>query len=146
MFILRSSKTHWKDVKPQIIKINSQAYDPVSKMKKKHGGNPKLRCNGKSFCPFQIIKQFVKVRQTRKKDEEQFFIFADRSAVQAQHYRSMLKQTIEAVGLNSKNYECHSTRAGRSLDLLEMGLSVSVIQKLGRWSSNAVYIYLKTDF
>ena len=57
--------------------------------------------------------------------------------------RSVLKTAIKRMGLNPSLYTVHGTRGGRANDLLSMGLSVEAIKKLGRWKSNAVYVYLK---
>ena len=35
----------------------------------------------------------------------------------------------------------HGIRLGHVTDLLNLGVSVETIKKLGRWKSNAVYVY-----
>ena len=45
LFVLRTSKTHWLDVKPQTVKITSTALSPHGKIHE---------CN-KKLCPFQIF-------------------------------------------------------------------------------------------
>ena len=47
-------------------------------------------------------------------------------------------------GFNQGLYNCQSLRIGRASDLLKLALSVETIKKLGRWSSNAVFTYLRT--
>ena len=37
----------------------------------------------------------------------------------------------------------HGICAGHACDLLDLGLSVEAIKKIGHWRSNAVYKYLK---
>ena len=136
MFVLHSSKTHGKDGKPQIIKINSSDIQ-ITDMEKERKN---LETN--SICPFEILKQYVMVRRTRRSDKEQFFVFHDRSPVMPHQFRSLLKELIKNIGLDSSLYGTMSMRAGRSVDLMAAGLSVESIKSLGRWKSSAVYRYL----
>ena len=57
--------------------------------------------------------------------------------------RQILKTSLCQCGFNPKNYCVHGLRAGRVVDLLRYGVPIDMIKKLGRWSSNAVYKYLK---
>ena len=140
LFILRSSKMHTKGRKPQIIKISSNKSNQVEQ------ADEYLLPSNESieFCPFELVKNYIAVRKLRKNDTEQFFVFRDRSPVKPHHFRNVLKQAITRIGLNSNLYESRGIRAGRSIDLLKMGLSVETIKKIGRWKSNAVYTYLLT--
>ena len=45
--------------------------------------------------------------------------------------------------LDPSLYSCQGVRLGYALDLLDMGLSVETIKKMGRWRSNAIYEYFK---
>ena len=129
MFVLRSSKTHCKGDKPQVVKISGEKLDDYKK---------NLACD----CPFELLKRYVAVRRSCRNIEEQFFIFRDRSPVTAQNMRSTLKDVLKAANFNISCYDTHSMRAGRAVDLLSMKVDVSTIAKLGRWSSNAVFTYL----
>ena len=70
LLILRSSKTHTKGCKPQMVKISST--DKIETVARKIG--PYL-------CPFTLLQQFIKVRRKQLSPQEQFFIFRDRSPV-----------------------------------------------------------------
>ena len=132
MFVLHSSKTHNPSQTPQIIKITaSPTAESVSKRK-----NNKL-------CPFTLIQNYIDIRDPYASDNEQFFVFADRSPVMAHHYRTVFKKLIVLCNLDSRLYSCHGTRAGHATDLLEMGISVETIRLFGRWKSNSIYAYLK---
>ena len=134
-FVLHTSKTHSKSNWPQQIKIT--------------GLNAKLTPNTATFrihheiCPFMLLRNYIGVRNKRQSDQQQFFIFKDGSPVTPYHFRRTLKAVITHIGLNPDLYQTHSMRAGRSMDLLDMGLSVETIKKLGRWRSNAVFTYLR---
>ena len=98
MFILRTSKTHWHDVKPQIIKISGHW--------KKEDVNAFDR-----FCPFQLLLNYTEVRGAFLDNNEQFFIFCDHSPVTppicAQYYMSALR-------IEKKFYNTMSFRIGES--------------------------------
>ena len=83
MFVLRTSKTHWCDIKPQIITITAT---PLV------ADNAPVKI--RMFCPFQLLRNYIKARRTRasKCSTEQFFIFRDRSAVKPEHVRKVLKE------------------------------------------------------
>ena len=124
LFVLHISKTHNKGSKPQTIKISSET------------------SSNKFCCPFWAVKQFVLIRK-KFINNKQFFIFRDRSPVTPAHFRAVLAKAIKWNKLNPLSYSSQGFRAGRSSDLLDLGLSVETIQKLGRWKSSAVYTYLR---
>ena len=125
LFILHTSKTHWKNDKPQMVKITSH------------------RAIDKGFCPFALLRQFASQRGPYRDISEPFFIFCDRQPVKPDHMRICLRSTIKMIGLNEQLYSVHSLRVRRSSDLFLMGLSVETIKKLGHWKSNTVYRYLR---
>ena len=140
-FVLHTSKTHWKDVKLQIIKINGSEFDPTGKRLEM---SSILKDNQQHLlCPFTMIKYFVDVCKQRISDDEEFFIFRDRSPVTAEHMHLVLKNSLQILGLDADLYNLHSFRIGHCGDLYDMGVSVETIKKLGRWKSSIVYNYLK---
>ena len=130
MIILWTSKTHWKNVKPQIVKINSITANHATSKKNCH-------------CPFELLKDFAVRRKSFKSTAEQFFVFHDRSPVTSVIFNRVLTKTVVACGFKAELYSGTSFRAGRALDLFEIGISVETIKKLGRWKSNAIYRYFK---
>ena len=130
LFVLRSSKTHGRYNKPQLIKI--------AMMKKKQN----LKDQELHPCPYKYLKDFIFIRPKYKNSQEQFFVFADNSHVSDTHIRVLFKKILGLAGFNQNLYSFHGLRSGRSHDLLNCGISIEAIKKLGRWSSNAVYNYL----
>ena len=143
LFILRSSKTHGKGNKPQMIKISSESRKDACKNNLPTGAIQNFKVAAADlYCPFKAVQDFVKVRRRRIAYDEQFFIFRDRSPVKPYHFRAYLKKVLKSLGIDQTLYNPHSLRAGRSVDLLKLGVSVETIKKLGRWKSNTVYAYL----
>ena len=133
-FILRSSKTHWMDTKPQTIKITSS----VTGRDNQDSLEPELR-----FCPYQLIKRYMSFRKWKKSKLEPFYVFQDRSPVKPFHVRTVLKKMLTLISLDAANYGTHSFRIGRSIDLYHAQVEIATIKKLPRWTSNIMYVYLK---
>ena len=127
MLILYSSKIHNVNVLPQKIKV-SQTTGKEGKQ---------------FFCPFLTIRKFLHLRGPYVHDDEQFFIFQDRSPVKPIHVHNLLRILLKKLTLNADLYDCHSVRAGRASQLIKLGYTVDEVKRLGRWKSNAVYKYIK---
>ena len=115
MFVLHSSKTHGKYSTPQMIKINC-----VDISKNRDDLKQQYRYNSTTIdniCPFTIINDYIASRTGYKVINEPFFIFKDRSPIKAENMRLVLKHILTKAGLESKYYNTHSLRAGRSVDL-----------------------------
>ena len=126
--ILYTSKTHDKSNRSQEIKISSS--ESTGKREK-------------FFCPFQLLRSFMKLRGCYNSDEDNLFIFSDgQTPVTQHHVRAVLKDAISALNLNSDLYNFTSFRIGRASDLLKFGFDIETIKRLGRWKSNTVYKYI----
>ena len=56
-----------------------------------------------------------------------------------------LRAVIERQGLDPREYALHSGRIGGATRLAAMGLSTYDIQRQGRWKSQAVGMYIRTN-
>ena len=135
MMILQSSKTHAKNMKPRIIKIDSLGGNHITPVVITEGAI--------SDCPFKILKEYLQVRNKYRSIDEQFFVFSDRTPVQPTQFNRLLKYLIKFTSLDSKPYSVHGLCMGRAADLLDMGVPVQTIMKLGRWKSSAIFTYLR---
>ena len=131
LFILRSSKTHGTYARPQLIKISTVEF--------KNG----IQNRPHRVCPYVTLCLYFKHRPRYFNTNEPLFIFKDLSPVTDSHMRSTLHLMLKLMGYKEFLYNCHSFCSGRSCDLLKFGVSVETIKKLGRWTSNVVYSYLK---
>ena len=123
--VLYSSKTHGKGNPPQKIRIAKQEYDKLD------------------YSPVDEINKFISVRPPYKEVNEQFFVFQDHSQVKPQHVRTLLREILGKLNLDSANYDTHSFRIGRATDQFRWGVDLERIKRHGRWESNAVYSYLR---
>ena len=142
VFILHTSKTHWTDSKPQIIKITSTNSVSADDNRFRSQGSKQSR-HQLEFCPFGIIKTYLSYRKKQRRNNmEQFFIFHDRSPVTPYHFRSTLWKVLLTAGVDPSFYDTKSFRSGCAVDLLDLGLSLESVKKIGWWKSNAVFTYL----
>ena len=132
LIILYSSKTHNQGMRPQKIKIISNRNERSGQYVKRH------------FCPFQLTNEYFELRGGFDTDEEQFFIFRDRTPVSPCHARKVLKDVLQNLGLEHENYGMHSFRVGRASDLIKYHYTIEEVKKMGRWRSNAVYRYIRS--
>ena len=128
MFVLYSSKTHGKESRPQKIKIQADTnHSSINR----------------NFCPFNIARNYLKIRGNYKADNEQFFVFSDNSPLKQCNARSVLKSCVKSLGLDYKLYSYHGIRAGRCTDLIQNTQNFEDVKRAGRWRSNTIYKYLK---
>ena len=130
--MLYSSKTHGKESRPQEVKISAIA-------------NYRIQEYGKKlhFCPFQLARNYMRLRGSYKNDDDPFFIFRDGTPVTPANVRNLLRLMLEKLGLNPVLYDTHSWRVGRATQLFKNNFDIARIRFLGRWKSNAVYKYLR---
>ena len=126
LLILRSSKTHNKNARPQSIKLTSQD----ETLNTRHH-------------LFETARLFLQLRGDYYSLTEQLFIFRDGSPLRPAQVRSTLRIILTRLGLKAKLYNTHSFRTGRATDLAKRGKSADYIKRCGRWRSNAVYKYIK---
>ena len=145
LLILRTSKTHWKNMKPQIIKIQAKT------MPMKGLNNKRKTVDGTTSkkadllpCLYNLLRNYAASRGGYVNNREPFFIFCDLTPVKSENVNKCLQTIIRETGINPVFYSSHSIRSGRTTDLYELGLSVESIKKMGWWRSNAVYRYLQT--
>ena len=135
LIVLYTSKTHGTNCYPQKIKITSEEPTEI-------GTNS--TCDGKLICPFEAVRSFLRIRGGYINEQENFFIFRDKTTIQPKQVRTILRNCLESLGLNPVLYNTHSFRIGRTVDLWKNNkLSLQELKQIGRWRSNAVYRYLK---
>ena len=112
---LHSSKTHGVSSHPQEIKITAV--------------HNCYRHFARHFCPFKLIRHFLQIRGGYTNEQEQFFIFKDKSPVKPNHIRSMLRQLLSWLNLEAHLYDCHSMHARRASDMVMLGYTVEQVKK-----------------
>ena len=131
LLVLYSSKTHDEGCRPQKIHITSVKNEHIGKYPAQH------------FCPFTLMRQYIKIRGDYEVDNEQFFVFSDKSPVTPLHARNILKCIFKSLNLNHKLYGMHSFHIGRTTDLIKFHYSIDQVKLMGRWKSNVIFKYIR---
>ena len=136
LMVLYTSKTHGLESRPQKIKIEANSNNVLQSQNSEF--------NGLIFCPFAMVRRFLAARGNYEKDDEQFFVFRDKSPLKPENFRELLKSIIQKLNLNPDLYNTHSMRAGRATDLMFFGYSISTIQRAMRLKcTSTVLKYIK---
>ena len=139
LIFLYSSKTHGRESRPQEVKIIGGDYLQVKDDTDK---SMFLFKEKRLFCPVQYLYQYLEIRPKLKNNNENLFVFSDRTPLKAHHFRNTLRHLLKNLKLKEKLYDTHSFRIGRATDMEKANVDIEKIKKLGRWKSDAVYNYL----
>ena len=93
------------------------------------------------LCPISAMLAYLVVRGN---GPGFLFRFHDGRLLTKNRFVDAIRAALLQLGLNPENYEGHSFRIGAATTAGECGLSDSTIQMLGRWSSSAYLVYIKT--
>lgn len=93
------------------------------------------------LCPVTAILNYLQIRPPTPGP---LFIFDDGSPLSKPRLRLALNSTLSAAGIDPTFYKGHSFRIGAATTAAAQGIQDSLIQKLGRWSSNAFTLYIRT--
>ena len=90
------------------------------------------------------MQSYIKIRGHYATDDEQFFVFHDRSVVRPSNLRMTVCMALQNLGLNDKLYLFHSLRIGCASQLIKLGFPIDMVKRIGRWKSNTIYHYIKS--
>ena len=131
LFLLRTSKTHGLNKRPQQIKIAANDFN-------------KIYFRNRCFCPFQLTLDYMLHRGPVLHESEQFFVFKDKTPVCDHNVRTVMKAVIDRLGLDSSLYGMHSYRIGRTSDLInKFHMDIEFVKRIGQWKSSEVYKYIR---
>ena len=141
LFILRTSKTHWKNMRPQTITVSLTRCKRSVRNTNKNNNSTEVE--NPCPCPYELLREYFVLRGPYCNDRDPFFVYSDGSPVTPEQFRKCLKSLIKLAGFKDDLYSVHSLRMGHAVDLLKLGVLVETIKLIGRWKSNAVFRYLK---
>lgn len=95
-----------------------------------------------ALCPVKALKNYLKLRGQSRGP---LFCFPNLDPIGRQYFCKQLKQCLTFAGLDSKCYKSHSFRVGATCHASSLGMSDSQIRSLGRWSSNAFKVYVRSQ-
>ena len=92
------------------------------------------------YCPVQKMLALT----TDREITEPLFLWPNGTIVTKAAFIRMLRDHLKALGIDWKQYSGHSLRRGAAVSAKASGASDELIKLLGRWSSDAYKIYLRS--
>ncbi len=92
------------------------------------------------LCPVVAALHYVGLRGPAPGP---FFVFCDRSPLTKAKFVGRMREALTVLGLKPQDYNGHSFCIGAATAAAQAGLEDSVIQSLGRWSSDAFLRYIR---
>ena len=92
-------------------------------------------------CPVAALLAYMVVRGSAPGP---FFVTEDGSVLVKSVFVSALRELLVEAGLEAHLFSGHSFRIGAATTAAMAGLQDSTIQALGRWSSSAFQVYVRT--
>ena len=100
-----------------------------------------LQCQPNSeICPCNLMRLFLK---DRPPVPGPLFCHYNGKALTRYQFVSVLKKSLERIGVNGTRYSSHSFRIGRATSLSMEGVPDEMIMQLGRWKSSAYKFYIR---
>jgi len=95
-----------------------------------------------TFCPVTALQNYLDIVPHTSGP---LFTFKSGRPITHNFVSSHLKNAVQFIGLNPSHYLGHSFRIGAATEAAKLGMSETVIQRLGRWHSNAVQRYIRIN-
>ena len=118
-----------------VINIKQSKTDPFRK-----GASVTLGSTGTVICPVRAITTYLKRRAL---DKGTLFRFSDGKTMSRAWFQARLKAACASLALPG-DYTAHSLRIGAATAASAAGIPSVTIQTLGRWTSDAFKLYLRT--
>jgi len=96
---------------------------------------------GGALCPVASLSAYL---HHRGDSSGPLFLFADGTPLSRLHVTDRLRSILADAGVQG-NFSSHSFRIGAATSANAAGLPDSLIRTLGRWSSDAYLVYVRTS-
>ena len=96
-----------------------------------------------SICPVRAVTAYL---DQRRDSNPGLFVYGNNSPLRKDSLSSELRKLLPRCGVtNTQNYAGHSFRIGAATSAAMAGEPEWLIRRLGRWRSDTVYQYIRTD-
>ena len=92
-------------------------------------------------CPVRALRKFLNRRKASS--DQPLFVFKDGSLLTPKLVTATLKSALKQFNHSTAGFSSHSFRVGAASAASASGMSDHMIQKLGRWRSEAFKAYIK---
>ena len=100
-----------------------------------------IGATGDDLCPVRAIQEYVSRRGSAP---GAFFKSAEGTPLSKSRFVGLVRSALTRAGVPIDGYSGHSFRIGAATAAAQAGIPDSVIQALGRWSSQAFLRYIRT--
>ncbi|XP_069111803.1 uncharacterized protein [Argopecten irradians] len=94
----------------------------------------------KNYCPVLALHSYL---QMSNHTSGPLFQFADKSPVTYSYFCKSLQAVLKFLQLDTRVYKGHSFRIGAATTASQLGVPQTILQKYGRWKSDAVRSYIR---
>jgi len=96
------------------------------------------------LCPIAWLEAILRLTKTpQSSDSSPLFIFPNGTLVTRGPFIRWMKGKLRGIGFDPSLYAGHSLRIGGAVTAARAGVPHHVIQRLGRWRSQAYLLYIK---
>ena len=99
---------------------------------------------GKMDCPLCPVVAIMRYMAVCGPKGGPFFQFQGERPLTKALFTSKVREGLRAIGLPEQNFVGHSFRIGAVTTAASVGIEDSVIRTMGRWSSSAYLVYIRT--
>ena len=92
------------------------------------------------WCPLKLYKMYNSISSPSR---QAAFTHKDNKPLTPAYIRRTSKALLDAINLNSHDYNTHSFRIGKATDMYKAGYTDSQIRMAGRWTTTAYKKYIK---
>ena len=95
-----------------------------------------------TLCPGTSVLSYMAIRPNTT---DRLFAFQNGTALTRSKLTSHLREAVASIGMEPKGYSGHSFRIGAASTAAALGLNDTLIQRAGRWRSEAFRLYVRTQ-
>ena len=118
------------------ILLRKSKTDPFGK-----GVNIYLGKTGSALCPVIAVLNYMAIRPAGLGP---LFVLGDGSPLSRERFVRSVKAALTEANINHQGYSGHSFRIGAATMAAAAGIPSHVIKMMGRWSSEAYMLYIRT--
>ena len=93
------------------------------------------------LCPISSMMQYLAIRSPAPGP---LFVDDSNKPLTKQAFISKVHSALSATGMSTEGYKGHSFRIGAATTAAACGVSEHLIKTMGRWSSEAYHVYIRT--
>ena len=107
-----------------------------------HGFSRTIGCSKNDICAVCAMRSYLASRGPTQ-PQSPLFVDASGNSVTKARLNSVIKDTMQSLGLDPTKYSAHSLRAGVATTAGQIGFSAWEIKQLGGWKSSTYMQYIR---